>query len=186
MARGVRAKTQAQMADLTATMQETLSVSGILLTKVSGRRALALKKFTEENQGLTALQVQQSMIMHYFFNLIGLTFSLTPALVYWLAGWLIVARGDQHLNLGTIVAFTELQARLFFPLPGLLNVQVEVMSALALFDRIFEYLDLKQEITDAPNAVELAPERVRGEVAFDHVSFRYSATQETPTLDDIT
>ena len=90
-----------------------------------------------------------------FFNLIGLTFSLTPVLVYWLAGDLIVAHGDRHLTLGTIVAFTALQSRLFFPLTGLLNVQVEVTSALALFDRIFEYLDLKQDITDAPDAVRL-------------------------------
>ena len=185
MARGVRSKTQAKMADLTATMQETLSVSGILLTKVSGRRALALRKFTGENEALTELQVQQAMIMRYFFNLIGLTFSLTPALVYWLAGWLIVAHHDQHLNLGTIVAFTALQSRLFFPLTGLLNVQVEVMSALALFDRIFEYLDLPQEIVDAPDAVSLPPEKVRGEVAFSDVRFRYETTQETPSLEDI-
>jgi ATP-binding cassette, subfamily B, bacterial len=185
MARGVRSKTQAKVADLSATMQETLSVSGILLTKVSGRRALALRKFTEENQALTDLQVQQGMIMRYFFNLIGLTFSLTPALVYWLAGWLLVARGDRNLSLGTIVAFTALQSRLFFPLTGLLNVQVEVMSALALFDRIFEYLDMPQEITDAPDAVSLQPEQVRGEVAFEDVRFRYEPAQEAPTLDDI-
>jgi len=186
MARGVRGKTQTKLADLNATMQETLSVSGILLTKVSGRRAQALKKFTEENQDLTELQVQQAMIMRYFFNLIFLTFSLTPALVYWLAGWLIVAQNDQHLNIGTIVAFTALQGRLFFPLTGLLNVQVEAMSALALFDRIFEYLDMPQEIVDSPNAIELAPENVRGEVGFESVRFRYEATQETPTLEDIT
>ncbi|HLJ56786.1 MAG TPA: ABC transporter ATP-binding protein [Chthonomonadaceae bacterium] len=186
MARGVRSRSQSKMADLTATMQETLSVSGILLTKVSGRRALSLTKFSGENEALTDLQIQQSMIMRYFFNLIGLTFSLTPALVYWLAGWLIVARGDQHLNLGTIVAFTALQSRLFFPLTGLLNVQVEVTSALALFDRIFEYLDLPQEIVDAPDAVALTPDEVRGDVAFHGVRFRYEPGQESPTLDDIT
>jgi len=185
-ARGVRSRVQAQLADLNATMQETLSVSGVLLTKVSGRRALALEKFTTENQALTDSQIKQSMIMRYFFNLIGLTFSVTPILVYWLAGYLIVARGDRHLTLGTIVAFTSLQGRLFFPLTNLLNVQVEVTSALALFDRIFEYLDMKQEIVDAPDAVPLDPHTVRGEVAFEHVSFRYQPDQETPTLDDIT
>jgi len=186
MARGVRSKTQGKMADLSATMQETLSVSGILLTKVSGRRALSLRKFTGENQELTELQIQQAMIMRYFFNLIGLTFSLTPALVYWLAGWLIVARGDQHLTLGTIVAFTALQSRLFFPLTGLLNVQVEAMSALALFDRIFEYLDLPQEIVDAPDALTLPPEQIRGEVSFEDVGFRYESNQDAPTLEKIT
>ena len=186
MARGVRSKTQSKMADLSANMQETLSVSGILLTKVSGRRALALEKFTSENEALTELQIQQAMIMRYFFNLIGLTFSLTPALVYWLAGWLLVAHNDRGLSLGTIVAFTALQSRLFFPLTGLLNVQVEVMSALALFDRIFEYLDLPQEIVDAPDAVTLPAEQVRGEVAFEDVRFRYESSQETPSLEEIT
>jgi len=124
------------------------------------------------------------MIMRYFFNLIGLTFSLTPALVYWLAGYLVIARHDQHLTLGTIVAFTALQSRLFFPLTNLLNVQVEVTSALALFDRIFEYLDLPREITDAPDAVAL-PRDARGEVTFENVEFRYEPAQEQPTLEGI-
>ena len=185
-ARGVRSKTQARLADINATMQETLSVSGILLTKTSGRQALSLRKFTDENQDLTELQIKQAMIMRYFFNLIGLTFSITPVLVYWLAGYLIIRQGDQHLNIGTIVAFTSLQARLFFPLTSLLNVQVDVTSALALFDRIFEYLDLPQEIADAPDAVALDPQQVQGAVTFDHVSFRYDPNQETPTLQDIT
>lgn len=124
--------------------------------------------------------------MRYFFNLIGLTFSITPVLVYWLAGYLIIASGDHHLTLGTIVAFTALQSRLFFPLTNLLNVQVEVMSALALFDRIFEYLDMEQEITDAPDAMDLPAQKVQGAVAYQDVWFRYSPDQETPTLQDIT
>jgi ATP-binding cassette subfamily B protein len=124
--------------------------------------------------------------MRGFFSLIGLTFSLTPALVYWLAGWLVIERGDAGLSLGTIVAFTALQARLFFPLTSLLNVQVEVTSALALFDRIFQYLDMPREIEDAPNAVQLKPNQVRGEVAFENVSFRYDAGQESATLQDVT
>ena len=123
--------------------------------------------------------------MRSFFNLLGLTFSITPMLVYWLAGDLIVSHGDRTLTLGTIVAFTALQSRLFFPLTGLLNVQVEVTSALALFDRIFDYLDLQQDITDAPDAVTLSPAQIRGEVAFEHVTFRYNPDQVTPTLDDI-
>jgi ATP-binding cassette subfamily B protein len=184
-AREVRGQVQAQLAELNATMQETLSVSGVLLTKTSGRRAVALRRFEQENEALARSQIRMAMIMRLFFNLIGLTFSLTPVLVYWLAGYLIVERGDRNLTLGAIVAFTSLQARLFFPLTTLLNTQVEVMSALALFDRIFEYLDLKQEITDAPDAVDLDPARVRGEVGFEHVSFRYSEQQSTPTLDDI-
>ncbi len=184
--RGVRGVVQSSLADLNATMQETLSVSGVLLTKTSGRQSLTRAKFAGENETLTAAQIKQAMVFRLFFNLIGLTFSLTPVLVYWLAADLIVARGDRHLTLGTVVAFTTLQARLFFPLTGLLNVQVEVTSALALFDRIFEYLDLKQDITDAPDALALSPAQVRGAVAFERVTFRYDESQPAPTLDDIT
>ena len=184
--RGIRGTVQSQLADLNATMQETLSVSGVLLTKTSGRQALTRQKFGEENEKLTASQIKQAMVFRFFFNVIGLTFSLTPAFVYWLAGYLIVARGDIHLTLGTIVAFTALQSRLFFPLTGLVNTQVEVTSALALFDRIFEYLDLKQDIKDSPNAVTLRPEDVRGSVAFERVGFKYESESADWTLKDIT
>ncbi len=184
--RGLRNTSQEQLADLNATMQETLSVSGVLLTKTSGRRALAVAHFARENDALTSTQIRLAMVMRVFFNLIGLTFSLTPVLVYWLAGWLIIERGDTTLQLGTIVAFTALQSRLFFPLTSLLNVQVEVTSALALFDRIFEYLDLPQEIKDAPDAITLKPTEIRGEVSFENVAFCYDDDQDNPTLSDIT
>ncbi len=118
------------------------------------------------------------MIGRWFFALIGTFFSIAPAFVYLLAGSLIIG-GDQHASVGTIVAFTTLQSRLFFPLGQLLNVQVEIQGALALFDRIFEYLEMEHEITDAPDAVSLDPATMRGEVRFADVSFRYprSATQ---------
>ena len=182
--RGLRQKNQQLLADLNSTMSETLSVSGVLLSKTNGRRALTAQKFARENDALTQTGLKLAMLMRVFFNLIGLSFSLTPALVYWLAGWLST-HGSSALSIGTIVAFSALQARLFFPLTSLLNVQVEVNSALALFDRIFEYLDLPQEITNAPDAIELKPERVRGEVSFENVSFFYDAEQETPTLADV-
>lgn len=184
-ARGIRTRSQQQLADLNSTMQETLSVSGILLTKISGRQALSQRKFEQENQLLTATQTQQAMVMRYFFNLIGLTFSLTPVLVYWLAGYLIIHNGDHKLSLGVIVAFTALQSRLFFPLTNLLNIQVDVTSSFALFDRIFEYLDMPQEIADAPNAIEILPEKVRGAVSFNQVVFRYDPSQEVPTLAEV-
>jgi ATP-binding cassette subfamily B protein len=183
--RGLRNTSQQQMANLNATMQETLSVSGVLLTKTSGRRSLAMKDFARENDALTLTQIKISMVMRVFFSLIQLSFSLTPVLVYWLAGWLIVRQGDTALSIGTIVAFTALQGRLFFPLTSLLNVQVEVSSALALFNRIFEYLDLPQEIKDAPDAIHLDPSQVRGAVTFEDISFRYEAEQQEPTLQDV-
>ncbi len=183
--RVLRTQNQQQLADLNATMGETLSVSGVLLSKTNGRRALTAQKFARENDALTRTGLKLAMLMRGFFNLIGLSFSLTPALVYWLAGWLAARGSASAPNIGTIVAFSAFQARLFFPLTSLLNVQVEVNSALALFDRIFEYLDMKQEITDAPDAIELSPAQVRGEVRFRNAGFSYDENQEHPTLDDI-
>ena len=183
--RKYRAKIQSQLADLNATMNETLSVSGVLLTKTSGRQAIAYRKFQQENEQMTETSVRMTMIMRVFFNMIGLTFSITPVLVYWLAGYLLIGHRDHSLNIGTIVAFTALQGRLFFPLTSLLNVQVEVLSAMALFDRIFEYMDLPQEIVDAPDAIAIAPNEVLGDVRFSKVTFRYDESQEKPTLDGI-
>ena len=182
---GIRKTVQTRLADMNSTMQETLSVSGVLLSKTSGRAGLSLAKFAGENEGLTDAQIKQAMVFRVFFNLIGVSFSVTPVLVYWLAADLVVAHRDHHLSVGTIVAFTVLQARLFFPLTGLLNVQVDVSSAMALFDRIFEYLDLKQEIVDAPDALALSPNQIRGQVAFDEVTFRYDESQAEPTLSRI-
>lgn len=182
-ARVYRTKMQTQTADLSATMNETLSVSGALLTKTSGRQSLTLSKFRKENVDLTDTSVKMAMVMRAFFNLIMLTFSITPILVYWLAGYLVIGHKDASLDIGTIVAFTSLQSRLFFPLTNLLSVQVELTSAMALFDRIFEYLDMPQEIKDAPNAISLG--EVDGRVAFDDVVFRYSETQDEPTLNGV-
>nr|WP_309694249.1 ABC transporter ATP-binding protein [Armatimonas sp.] len=168
-----------QNADLSATMQETLSVSGVLLTKTSGQQVRTLAKFAKENEALTATQILQSTIMRIFFSLIPLTFSLTPALVYWLAGYFMA--GGEQLTVGLIVAFTALQGRLFFPLTSLFNVQVEVLTAMGLFERIFEYMNLKQEIQnpDPKDAIALKPKEVRGEVSFENVSFAYDDDKQT-------
>jgi len=180
-----RSEVQKLLASLNSTMQETLSVSGVLLMKTSGRQAMALKKFGDENASLTESNIRIATYMRMFFVLTGLAFSITPALVYWLAGYLIVGRGETTLTIGAIVAFTSLQPRLFFPLTGLLNVQVEVTSSFALFDRIFEYLDMRQDITDAPNAIDVPHEKVEGRVKFEGVSFRYEESQTEPTLKDV-
>ena len=127
VARVVRTKVQTDLADMNSVMQETLSVSGVLLTKTSGRRELTRRKFHEKSEALNAVQIKLTIIMRFFFNLIGLTFSITPVLVYWLAGYL-VNHGSTTLNVGVIVAFISLQARLFFPLTTLLNTQVELTT----------------------------------------------------------
>jgi ATP-binding cassette subfamily B protein len=113
------------------------------------------------------------MVGRWFFMIVGTIFSITPAFVYWLAGWLAINGDPSAPTIGDIVAFTTLQSRLFFPLGQLLGVQVEIQGALALFDRIFEYLEMDPEIIDAPDAVALDPATVRGGVRFRNVAFRY-------------
>src|ERR687896_1515651 len=174
--REISGRTQESLADLTAITQETLSVSGILLSKAFGRQSYEISRFRDENQRLAQLVIRRTMVGRGFFALVQIFFSIMPAFVYLLAGWLFLKGrlGGQPSDIvGTIVAFTTLQSRLFFPLGMLLNVNVEVQSGLALFDRIFEYLDLEHDIVDRDGAIDLQPSEVRGEVRLDDVWFRY-------------
>jgi ATP-binding cassette subfamily B protein len=171
--REVSTETQKTLADVTAVTEETLSVSGVLLSKTFGQQAAATNRFRGLNRRLARLQIRQAMVGRWFFMIIGTIFSITPAFVYWLAATLAMNGDPSAPTAGSIVAFTTLQSRLFFPLGQLLNVQVEIAGSLALFDRIFEYLDLDPEIVDAPDAVTLGPADVRGQVRFHRVSFRY-------------
>jgi ATP-binding cassette subfamily B protein len=171
--REVSSETQKSLADMTAATEETLSVSGVLLTKTFGQQEAATTRFRELNRGLARLQLRQAMVGRWFFMIIGTIFSIIPAFVYWLAAVLAMNGDPSAPTAGDIVAFTTLQSRLFFPLGQLLNVQVEIAGSLALFDRIFEYLDLDPEIVDAPDAVTLEPAAVRGRVRLDQVWFRY-------------
>jgi len=171
--REVSTETQEALADLSSTTQETLSVSGMLLTKTFGQQAAAMDRFAGLNRRLAALQIRQAMVGRWFFMIVGTVFSITPAFVYWLAGWLAIQGDPSSPTIGDIVAFTTLQSRLFFPLGQLLNVQVEIQGALALFDRIFEYLELDPGIVDAPDAIDLAATPVAGRIRFRDVSFTY-------------
>jgi len=181
--REVSGMTQRSLAEVSAITQESLSVSGILLSKTFGQQQASIEKFRRESRRLGDLQIRQQMIGRWFFALIGTFFSIAPAFVYLLAGSLIIG-GDTHVSIGTIVAFTTLQSRLFFPLGQLLGVQVEIQGALALFDRIFEYLEMQPEITDAPDAIALDPASLRGEVRFRHVSFHYARPPVAPVETD--
>jgi ATP-binding cassette subfamily B protein len=188
--REVATNTQKTLADLTAITEETLSVSGILLSKSFGRQRHEIGRFREENTRLTGLQIRQTMIGRSFFAIVGTFFSITPALVYLVSGWQI-SDGSTVIQAGTIVAFTTLQSRLFFPIGSMLQVSTEVHSSLALFDRIFEYLDLRHDIEDAPNAMTLDPAGVRGAVELRDVRFRYedppdpTVTPASPTDVDL-
>jgi ATP-binding cassette subfamily B protein len=170
--REVSGLTQRSLAEVSAITEESLSVSGILLSKTFGQQRASIERFRAESRRLGDLQIRQQMIGRWLFALIGTFFSIAPAFVYLLAGSLIIG-GDTNVSIGTIVAFTTLQSRLFFPLGQLLNVQVEIQGALALFDRIFEYLEMPHDITDAPDAVALDAATLRGEVRLRDVTFRY-------------
>lgn len=183
--RKVRKGTQEQTAELNSLMQETLSVSGVLLIKTSGRREKVMEKFTDENQKLAGWQIKGQVIQYVFFGLIRMIFSLTPVMVYWLAGYLSV-HNIQPISVGTLVAFTALQTRMFFPLTGLMSTQVEIASSMALFDRIYAYLDMKQEIKDRPDAITLLPRDVVGDVTYEEVGFKYEKEQDDWTLKNIT
>jgi ATP-binding cassette subfamily B protein len=189
--REISKDTQVSLAELSAMVQETLSVSGVLLTKTFGRQQQDIERFDNENERLVNLQIRQQMVGRWFMMFISTFFSITPALVYLFFGYLAFGPGrnasqqDIGEMIGTLVAFTTLQSRLFFPIGQLLSVQVDMQGALALFDRIFEYLDMPLEIEDRPHALALDPATVRGEVEFEHVTFRYRADSERPALDDV-
>ncbi len=174
--REVATNTQRTLADMTTITEETLSVSGILLSKAFGRQRFEIGRFRDENERLTGFLLRQTMIGRSFFALVGTFFSITPALVYLVAGWVNSNRGSIVIASGMLVGFTTLQSRLFFPIGSMLQVSTEVQSSLALFDRIFEYLDLPHEIRDAPDAVAL--ETVTGHVRLRDVRFRYEDPPE--------
>ena len=180
--RELAGQTQRTLADVSAITEETLSVSGILLSKTFGAQRASIDRFREQNRRLARLQLRQSMVGRWFFMVVGTIFSITPAFVYWLAGYLAIVGAADAPTIGDIVAFTTLQSRLFFPLGQLLSVQVELQGALALFDRIFEYLGMRPEIVDAPDAVALDPRRVSGRIRFRDVRFRYPTVRTAEEL----
>src|SRR5580658_3325857 len=172
--RRVSRSTQESLAAMSALTEETLSVSGVLLAKVFGNQARDIGRYRRESQQLSDLQVRQQMIGQGFFAVVQSFLAITPAAIYLIAG-LLLARG-QPISSGTIVAFTTLQTRLYFPIGQLLQVSVELRSSLALFDRVFEYLDVVPDIVDAPDAVDLPVTEEGGRVALRDVYFRYPDT----------
>ena len=167
--REVMADAQGSMAQITAVTEETLSLSGILLAKLFGRQHDELHHFRRHNEELSRLAVRQRMIAQSFYTAANAFLTLSPALVYLLAGYLIYMGGAGAATAGTIIAFTALQARLYQPVERLLQASVELQTSAALFERIFGYLDLEQEITDAPDALPMERDEVKGEVVFDSV-----------------
>lgn len=176
--RAVSAEAQQTAADMTAITQETLSISGIMLAKLFGRQDQEIERFHRQNQRLADLTIRRQMTGQAFFTVMQIFFSLAPVLVYVIAGYLLRGDAPSGITSGTIVAFTTLQSRLFFPIGSLLQVSVELQSSLALFERIFGYLDIRPEIVDAPGAVPLGRHDVKGQITFDQVRLEYEARAE--------
>lgn len=164
-------RTQESLSEMTAITEEALSVSGILLAKVFNRSESEVERYRTENQNQTRLQVDTMMTGRTFFAIVQTFFAITPALIYLLAGQMMTTGGA--MTAGTLVAFTTLQARLQMPLLQLMRVSLDVQTSLALFRRIFEYLDLEPAITERPDAVDLDTVRMDGRVEMRNVWFSY-------------
>ncbi len=177
--RRITGEQQRRLADVSALVAESLSVSGILLGKTMGRGQDLADRFTAESKDIADLEVRSRMAGRWLMATIQFAFAAQPAIIYWLAGQSFVG---QSISIGTVVAFTTLQTRLLFPIQSLLSVQADLSASLALFDRIFEYLDLPVDIVEAPRPVSLPISEVVGNVAFEDVWFEYG---EGWTLQDI-
>jgi ATP-binding cassette, subfamily B, bacterial len=179
--RKITMEQQRRLADLSSLVSESLSVSGIMLGKTMGRGGDLANRFTGESKGIADLEVRSRMAGRWVMSTIQMTFAIQPAIVYWLAGQSFIG----HISIGTVVAFSTLQTRLLFPIQSLLGVGADMQASLALFDRIFEYLDLPVDIVEADDPVELRPAELLGEVRLDDVSFRYGKDDEAWTLREI-
>ncbi|AZZ49528.1 ABC transporter ATP-binding protein [Rathayibacter rathayi] len=179
----IATKTQESLSEMTAITQETLSVSGILLAKSFGRQESEVKRYADENGRQIQLQVRQQMSGQWFFAMVQIFLSVIPVIVYLAAAWLIL--GGTTVTAGTVVAFTTVQARLMWPLLGLMRVALDLQTAGALFARIFEYFDLRPAISDRADARDVSGEL--GRVELDDVVFRYpdQAEDARPTLDHV-
>jgi ATP-binding cassette subfamily B protein len=176
--RRIATTTQETLADISSLVQESLSVSGILLGKTMGRGSELADRFEADSQRLADLEVRQRMAGRWVMASIQTSFAVMPAAVYWFGG-LALAGGSDAVSLPLLVAFTTLQTRLFFPVGSLLGVGLDVQTSLALFDRIFEYLDQPIDIVEKPDADGRA---TAGDVAFEDVWFRYG---DEWTLEDV-
>ncbi len=175
--RRIATTTQETLADISSLVQESLSVSGILLGKTMGRTNELADRFEGDSLRLADLEVRQRMAGRWVMATIQTTFAVMPAAVYWVGG--IAFAHGYAITVPTLVAFTTLQTRLFFPVGSMLSVGVDVQTSLALFDRIFEYLDQPIDIDEKPGAAASAP---AGDVVYDHVWFKYG---DDWTLEDV-
>nr|WP_259161769.1 ABC transporter ATP-binding protein [Microbacterium phyllosphaerae] len=183
----IAGETQESLSELTSITQETLSVSGMLLSKAFNRQRTESRRYQAENRNQVKLQVRRAMSGQGFFAVVQVLMASVPAVIYLVSGYLI-AGGTGAITAGTVVAFTTVQARLLQPLMGLMRVSLDLQTSSALFARIFEYLDLIPEIQDAPDAISVSEAPgPRGRIEFADVVFRYpdAAPDARPTLQGV-
>lgn len=175
----ITSERQKQLAVMSSAVQESLSVSGILLGRTMGRSHSLSREFTEQSDQLADLEVRSSMAGRWRMNVIQMVMAAMPAVIYWAAG-LTAAGGAPIVSIGTLVAFVSLQQALFRPAVSLLATGVDVQTSVALFQRIFEYLDLPVDIAEPAEPVRLPS--VKGEVRFEKVDFGYDPDHPRGTL----
>jgi ATP-binding cassette subfamily B protein len=180
--RAITTRLQGRLADISSLVAESLSVSGMMLGKTMGRSTDLAERFTSESDQLAGLEVHSRMAGRWLMSTINMAFSIQPAIVYWVAGRF--GHPGSAASIATVVAFTTQQTRLLFPISQLLSVGTDVEASLALFDRIFEYLDLPVDIVEASDPIELRPGELLGEVRLEGVGFRYGENYPW-TLHDI-
>ena len=181
MRRAITAQQQRELADLNVTIEEGLSVNGVQLAKTMGTGPSLIRRFTDSSARLIDLELRSQLAGRWRMSSLSIIFAAIPAIIYLSAG-LPVTAGT--ISIGTLIAFTTLQNNLFRPVTGLLNTSVSVISSLALFARIFEYLDLPVEVDDPAHPVEIDPAQVTGHVRLEDVSFAYPGA-DRPALSGV-
>ncbi len=177
-------ETQAKQAELLALMQDVLNIGGFILMRLFGQADYEANRFRDRNREVLDLQMKQAMTGRWMFMFLSVIASAGPALIYWYGGWRIIDSdgAEPTLTIGTIIAFVAYLANLYRPAGQLANIYVDVQGALAVFVRIFEYLDMDPEVSDRPSARPLPASA--GDVRFEHVTFTYKAGHR-PALADV-
>lgn len=171
--RDLRRRSMVLNAEMNATMNETLNVSGALLVKLFGREERELARFRRDSAAVRDLGVHSAVIGRWFFMVLGIIGAIGSALVFWVGGYMTI---EGAFTIGTIVAFGAYLGQLYGPLMALTNAPVEFAQSMVSFERVFEVLDIPFEIAEAPGATPL--QHVEGRIAFDHVTFDYTALSE--------
>ena len=181
MRRAITSQQQRELADLNVTIEEGLSINGIQLAKTMGTGPALIRRFTASSARLIDLELRSQLAGRWRISSLSIIFATIPAIIYLAAGLPVTAGA---VSIGTLVAFTTLQNSLFRPITGLLGTSVSVISSLALFARIFEYLDLPVEVDEPARPVSVDLTRVTGHVTFTDVGFIYPGA-DRPALSGI-